>query len=116
MKFQGQCGEIEITEKALKKLVYYSLAELSETMALSAKGWFQKMLSNFLSEESNVKISEGEALQIDLYVTVDYGVSIPSLYNSILEKIKETFRTHLGLERLDLNLHVMDVKEQKAAE
>lgn len=116
MKFQGQCGEIEITEKALKKLVYYSLSELSETMALSAKGWLQRMLSNFLSEESNVKITEGETLQIDLYVTVDYGISIPSLYNSILEKVKETFKSHLGIEKVDLNLHVMDVKEQKATE
>jgi len=111
MKFQGMCGDIEVTDKAMKKIVFYALQELSETVSVSAKNWLEKFLSNFVSEESNIKITEGEILVIDLYISVEYGINVPSLYSQILMKVKDYFKQHMGVEALDLNLHVVDVKQ-----
>ncbi|MGB9796840.1 hypothetical protein [Fervidobacterium gondwanense] len=66
MNFQGNCGEIEVTQKALKKIVYYSLTELSDKLNVSAKNWLQKVLNVFSSEESNLVINDDEAV-----VTID---------------------------------------------
>ncbi|MFN6992064.1 MAG: Asp23/Gls24 family envelope stress response protein [Fervidobacterium sp.] len=112
MKFQGNCGEIEVTEKAMRKIVYYALQELSESVSVSAKNWLQKFLSNFGSEDSNVKITESDVLIVDLYINVEYGVNIPTLYTEIARKVREYFKVHIGVEHLDLNLHVVDVKQE----
>lgn len=112
MKFQGSCGEIEVTEKAMQKIVYYALQELSESISVSAKNWLQKFLSSFGSEESNVKITEGDVLVVDLYINVEYGVNIPALYTEIAMKVNEYFKIHMGIENVDLNLHIVDVKQE----
>jgi len=111
MKFQGTCGEVEVTEKALKKIVYYALTELSEKMNVAAKNWLQKMLSVFSSEESNVVITEnGDSVTIDLYVAVGYGINIPETFAAVKEKIIETFKKHISYENVDVNMHVTELK------
>uniref|UniRef100_A0A7V4KDT1 Asp23/Gls24 family envelope stress response protein n=1 Tax=Fervidobacterium pennivorans TaxID=93466 RepID=A0A7V4KDT1_FERPE len=111
MKFPGTCGEIEVTEKALKKVVYYALTELSDRLNVAAKNWLQKVLNVFSSEESNVVINEnGEGVTVDLYVAVGYGINIPETFAMVKEKIIESFRNHLALENVDVNMHVTEVK------
>jgi uncharacterized alkaline shock family protein YloU len=111
MKFQGTCGEIEITEKALKKIVYDALTELSDRLNVAAKNWLQKVLNVFSSEESNVVINEnGEGVTVDLYVAIGYGINIPETFAMVKEKIIESFRKHLALENVEVNMHVTEVK------
>ncbi|WP_448374616.1 Asp23/Gls24 family envelope stress response protein [Fervidobacterium sp.] len=111
MRFQGRCGEVEVTEKALKKIVYYALTELSDKMNVAAKNWLQKILSVFSSEESNVVITEnGESVTVDLYVAIGYGINIPETFSAVKEKIIETFKKHMALENVDVNMHVTELK------
>ncbi|AFG35015.1 hypothetical protein Ferpe_0904 [Fervidobacterium pennivorans DSM 9078] len=111
MKFQGTCGEIEVTEKALKKIVYYALTELSDRLNVAAKNWLQKVLNVFSSEESNVVINEDEAsITVDLYVAIGYGINIPETFAMLKEKIIESFKKHLALENVEVNMHVTEVK------
>lgn len=111
MKFQGTCGEIEITEKALKKIVYHALTELSDRLNVAAKNWLQKVLNVFSSEESNVVINvNGEGVTVDLYVAIGYGINIPETFAMVKEKIIESFRKHLALENVEVNMHVTEVK------
>ncbi|MGQ9855372.1 MAG: Asp23/Gls24 family envelope stress response protein [Fervidobacterium sp.] len=111
MKFQGNCGEIEVTQKALKKIVYYSLTELSDKLNVSAKNWLQKVLNVFSSEESNLVITDdATGVTIDLYVAVGYGINIPETFAVVKEKIVESFKKHLSVETVDVNMHVTEIK------
>ncbi|AMW32598.1 Uncharacterized conserved protein YloU, alkaline shock protein (Asp23) family [Fervidobacterium changbaicum] len=111
MKFQGTCGEIEVTERALKKTVYYALTELSDRLNVSAKNWLQKVLSVFSSEESNIVIVESsDGLTLDLYVAIGYGINIPETFSMVREKIIESFKKHLALENVDVNMHVTELR------
>ncbi|MEJ5256758.1 MAG: Asp23/Gls24 family envelope stress response protein [Fervidobacterium sp.] len=110
MKFQGTCGEVEVTQKALKKIVYYSLTELSDKLSVSARNWLQKVLNIFSSEESNLVINDDSGVTIDLYVAVGYGINIPETFAVVKDKIIESFKKHFAIENVDVNMHVTELK------
>ena len=94
------------------------VATIAGLAALEIKGvetnttFTDKILKN-----SGVKVQiEEEEVNLDVMVTIDYGVSIPDIALKIQENVKNTIETMTGLKVSQVNIHIQGIsfKKEKA--
>lgn len=68
-------------------------------------------------KNSGVKVQiEDEEVNLDVMVTIEYGLSIPKVSLSIQENVKNTVETMTGLKVSQVNIHIQGIsfKKEKA--
>ncbi len=94
------------------------VATIASLAALEIKGvecnttFTDKILKN-----SNVKVQiEEDDVNLDVVVTVEYGMSIPDIAFNIQENVKNTVETMTGLKVSQVNIHIQGIgfKKEKA--
>ena len=114
-----ELGSIRITDKVIAvcaakaaldtKGVYGLVSDFSDTI--------QKNILGKTSESRGVKISQSDGeIVIDLHITVEYGVKIPSVAWSIQERVKKEVEELTGMKVTFVNIHVQSIHFEESGE
>ncbi len=100
-KIKNDIGTIYITEDVLLKVVGYAALECYGIVAMSSKratdGLVQWLGRENLSKGVQIR-SVGDALDVDLFIIVEYGISISVVCNTIAETVRYKLESMTGVK------------------
>ncbi|WP_170270091.1 Asp23/Gls24 family envelope stress response protein [Heliorestis acidaminivorans] len=113
----SKAGNVSISDDVIMAILSQSISECYGLVAMAPKD---------LLEGLNLKISEkgrkkGIAIQshddfsvtVDLHVIVAYGVRIPEVARTVMERAKIAIETQLGIQVREVNINVHGIKVPK---
>ncbi|MBQ6639180.1 MAG: Asp23/Gls24 family envelope stress response protein [Lachnospiraceae bacterium] len=59
---------------------------------------------------------KGKKVYVDMALGIDYGYNVPETSRKVQEKVKESIETMMGLEVVDVNIHIASVVLPKAGQ
>lgn len=99
-------------DKVIKKITGIATDGIPGVLTLSG-GLIGSITDRFRSSEDKTKGIGAEVGQrqvaLDLNVVAEYGKNVPSLFDSVIEKVSAAVRDMTGLEVVEVNMHVEDV-------
>ncbi len=112
LKNEDIIGELNIADEVIAIIAGMSAVKVEGIYSMS--GGFAGSLRNMLGRKDlsrGVKVSVNENMvDIDLYIVVEYGSSIPDIAWQIQDNVKETVEGMTGLEVLNVDIHVQGVE------
>jgi len=112
-------GEIKINEDVIATIVAMALAEIRGIRPATG-GSFIEELAEKLGKKPmprGVKVElEGDEVSVDLFLTVEYGMRIPSLVWEVQEKIKNTVEEMTGYKVKEINVTIQGIHLGKREE
>lgn len=105
-------GEVNIADEVIAIIAGMSAVKVEGIYSMS--GGFAGSLRNMLGRKDlsrGVKVEVDEDLvNINLYIVVEYGSSIPEIAWEIQDNVKETVEGMTGMEVLNVDVHVQGVE------
>lgn len=105
-------GEVNIADEVIAIIAGMSAVKVEGIYSMS--GGFAGSLRNMLGRKDlsrGVKVEVDEDLvNINLYIVVEYGSSIPEISWEIQDNVKETVEGMTGMEVLNVDVHVQGVE------
>ncbi len=117
-RHQGDLGTIRIANEVVGVIAGLAATEVEGVAGMSGgiAGGIAEMLGRKnLSKGVKVEVGEREAA-IDLFIIVEYGVSIPDVALRIQENVKRAIENMTGLVVVEVNIHVQGVTFQPEKE
>lgn len=105
-------GTIKIADEVVGIIAGLAATEVEGVAGMSGgiAGGIADMLGRKnLSKGVKVEVGEKEAA-VDLYVIMDYGVSIPDVAWKVQENVKKAIEGMTGLKVVEINVHVQGIK------
>ncbi|MGF7185819.1 putative alkaline shock family protein YloU [Desulfitispora alkaliphila] len=115
---QTEMGSVKIADEVVEIIAGLAATEIEGVAGMSggiAGGIAELLGRKNLSKGVKVEVGSKEAA-VDLYIVMDYGVSIPEISRLIQEKVKDAIETMTGLIVVEVNVHVQGVVFQKDEE
>ncbi|MFZ3102867.1 MAG: Asp23/Gls24 family envelope stress response protein [Desulfitobacteriaceae bacterium] len=105
-------GAIRIADEVVEVIAGLAASEVDGVAGMS--GGFVGDLAHMLGRNKNmskgVKVEVGEhETAVDLFVILDYGVSIPNVALRVQEAVKEAIESMTGLSVVETNVHVQGI-------
>ncbi|MBM7552336.1 Asp23/Gls24 family envelope stress response protein [Thalassobacillus pellis] len=115
-------GNVEIAPEVIEVIAGIAAAEVNGVAAM--RGNFASGVVERLGKKNHgkgVKVElEEEGIVIDVYVVMDYGISIPTAAQKIQDNIRQALINMTALEIREINIHVvgiqMELKEEDMIE
>jgi len=104
-------GELKIANEVVGIIAGLAATEVEGVAGMSGglAGGIAEMLGRKnLSKGVKVEVGEHEAA-VDLYIIVNYGVSIPEVASNIQKNVKQAIEGMTGLDVVEVNVHVLGV-------
>ncbi len=104
-------GQIRIANEVVGIISGLAATEIEGVAGMSggiAGGIAEILGKKNLSKGVKVEVGEKEAA-VDLYVIIDYGVSIPDVAWKVQENVKKAIESMTGLDVVEVNVHVQGV-------
>lgn len=104
-------GSIRIANEVVGIIAGLAATEIKGVAGMSggiAGGIVEMLGKKNLSKGVKVEVGEKEAA-IDLFVIMDYGVSIPDIAWRVQENVKKAVESMTGLDVVEVNVHVQGV-------
>ncbi|MDD3839667.1 MAG: Asp23/Gls24 family envelope stress response protein [Clostridia bacterium] len=112
-KIENELGSINISDEVLANLAGIATTECYGIVGMAAKratdGLVQLLGAENLSRGVKVK-SENDEVLIDLFVIVEYGVSIQAVADNVIKKVKYTIENLTGMKVNTVNIHIESVR------
>lgn len=106
-------GRIKIAKEVVAMVAGNAATECYGLVGMASRS-VQDGIAELLGRESlsrGVSIdSSGDSLEIELYIIVEYGVNIPEVARNVVEKVRYTMETMLGLKVGKININVQGVR------
>lgn len=112
-------GAIRIADEVVEVIAGLAASEVDGVAGMS--GGFVGDLAHMLGRTKNlskgVKVEVGEKeTAVDLYVIMDFGVSIPNVALKVQEAVKEAIESMTGLTVVETNIHVQGINFRASTE
>ena len=112
-KIKNDIGTIYITEDVMLKVVGYAALECYGIVAMSSKrakdGLVEWLGRENLSKGVQIR-NVGDMLDVDLFIIVEYGISISAVAASIIETVKYKVEHLTGISVGRVNVCVEDIR------
>ena len=112
-KIKNDLGTVFITEDVLLKVVGYAALECYGIVAMSSKR-AKDGLVEWLGRENltrGVQIrSVGDMLDVDLFIIVEYGISISEVCKTIVETVRYKLEVMAGVSVRKVNISVEGIR------
>lgn len=108
----NQLGNISISHRAIATIAHQSALKSYGVVGLAAKN-FAEGLAQSLVKDSTLGVDvhyNGETIQIDLYIIVEYGTRIKSVASSVSNNIRFQVEKAIGLPDTHVNVHVRGLR------
>jgi uncharacterized alkaline shock family protein YloU len=103
----NNCGQIKISNEVIATIANIAALEIEGVETTST--FADKLLKN-----NGVKIlMEEEDVNLELAITVDFGLSIHDTALKVQENVKNTVETMTGLKVSQVNIHVQGINFKK---
>jgi len=118
-KSESALGTIRIADEVVEIIAGLAASQVEGVAGMSGGlvGDIAEMLGRGknLSKGVKVEVGEEEAI-VNLYLIVDYGVSIPEVSLKVQAAVKEAIESMTGLKVVETNVHVQGVNFRPAPE
>ncbi len=107
----GGAEGVKISEEVVKVIAGIAASEVEGVAGMSGGlgGGIAEILGRKnLSRGVKVQLGEKEAA-LDIYIIVQYGVSIPAVAQRIQESVKQAVESMTGLKAAEINIHIQGV-------
>ncbi len=112
-KIVNDIGTIHITEEVLLKVVGYATLECYGIVAMSSKratdGLVEWLGKENLSKGVQLKLVN-DMLDIDLFIIVEYGISIAEVCKTIVDTVKYKLESMTGVKVNKINISVEGIR------
>jgi uncharacterized alkaline shock family protein YloU len=105
-------GNVFISPRAIATIASQSTTESYGVVGLAAKN-LAEGLAQVLVKDPSLGVDvrfEDEAVQIDLYIIVEYGVRIKSVATSVQENVRYAVEKAIGLPVTKVNVHIRGLR------
>lgn len=110
-----EIGNLNISNDVLSTIANIAALEITGVTAMSsglADGIVEKFGKKPLGKGIKVDTKEDETI-IDIFLVVNYGVSIPDVAEEVQENVKRSIEAMTGLKVTQVNIHVQGVQLKK---
>ena len=112
-KVKNDIGTIYISEDVLLKVVGYAALECYGIVAMSCKrakdGLVEWLGRENLSKGVQVRMVEDQ-LDVDLFIVVEYGISVAEVCKTIVEQVKYKLESMTGVKVRRVNISVEGIR------
>jgi len=112
-KIKNDQGTIFITEDVMLKVVGYAALECYGIVAMSSKrakdGFVEWLGRENLSKGVQIK-SSGDMLDVDLFIIVEYGISISEVCKTIMDTVRYKLESMTGVQVRNVNVSVEGIR------
>ncbi len=105
-------GSIHISPTAIATIAYHSALQSYGIVGLAPKNLAEGIASTITREPTrgvNVHF-DGDLLDIDIYVIVEFGTRIASVANSVANAVRYNVEKNVGLKVHEINVHVQGLR------
>ncbi|WLR49737.1 Asp23/Gls24 family envelope stress response protein [Bacillus tianshenii] len=111
-------GKVEIAPEVIEIIAGLAASEVegvSQMQGNFASGVVERLGKKQHGKGVKVDLTE-DGISIDVYVFMNFGVSIPTIAQKIQENIRETLLTMTALDINEINIHVVGVNFESQKE
>jgi uncharacterized alkaline shock family protein YloU len=113
----SEVGIVKISDEVVSVIAGIAADEIEGIVGMSSVGGFTQMFSGKKNLSKGVKVNVKEdSADIDLYVTVEYGVKIHEICAKAQVNVKKAVETMTGLNVTAVNIYVQNVEFPKVNE
>lgn len=109
-----QYGNINISIDAIASLAGGVVSECYGVVGMASQKFLKDGIAELLKKENYAKgvvvRKKEDALELDVYIVVSYGVKISEVVHEVQTRIKYVLEKSLELEFKKVNVYVQDVK------
>ena len=113
MSNEGQSlGKIEVAPAAIASIVSHAVRQSYGVVGMANKN-LADGIAHLLSKESRQGIEvhiDGEDIQVDVYVVVEYGMRISAVANSVKNTVSFHVEKALGIQVKAVNVYVQGLR------
>lgn len=104
-------GKVEIDRDILLSIINLATKEINgvESLTNAYIPWIKKIFNKPKSEGVAIRFDINGALNVDVYVRVYVGYSVPDVAFRVQENIKNSLNSMVGLKPGKINVHVYGV-------
>jgi uncharacterized alkaline shock family protein YloU len=116
---ENSLGTIRIADEVVEIIAGLAASEVEGVAGMSGGfvGDLAQMLVRSKNMSKGVKVEVGEhEAAVDLFLIVEYGVSIPDVSLRVQESVKEAIESMTGLTVVETNVHIQGVNFRSAPE
>ena len=112
-KFTNELGTITVTEDIIVRVAGYAALDCYGIVGMASKrttdGIVQMMGRENLGRGVKIRAA-GEKVDIDLFIIVEYGISIAAVAASIISTVKYKVEHYTGVAVGKINVNVEDIR------
>ena len=112
-KFQTELGAVTVNEEVLLKVAGYAALECYGIVGMAAKrttdGFVQLMGRENLGRGVRIRAA-ADSVDVDLFIIVEYGVSISTVAANIIDTVKYRIEHLTGVKVGSVNVCVEDIR------
>lgn len=112
-KIKNDIGTIYITEDVLLKVVGYAALECYGIVACppsQCQGWHRRMAGKGNISKGVQIRSVGDMLDVDLFIIVEYGISIAEVCKTIVDTVRYKLESMTGVKVRKVNISVEGIR------
>lgn len=115
---ENKLGNIVYADDYIASLVGMTATECYGVVGMASQQKMADGISELLGKDNlkrgvKIRVNEDHSLQIDLFIIVQYGISITASANSIIETVKYSVERATGLMVNDVNVIVSGIRVHK---
>lgn len=108
-----QSGDIIIAPRVLEKIIAIATAKVDGVHSFANKNMSDSLMKNSSSRGVYIENMQADEKVVDIYLYLEYGVSVPNLALEIQKTVKTAVRNYLEMELAAVNLHVAGIVPEK---
>ncbi|WP_429864480.1 Asp23/Gls24 family envelope stress response protein [Enterococcus faecalis] len=118
-KVEAVQGKLTYEDKVIQKIIGISLEKVEGLLTVDG-GFFSNLAGKLVNTDdvtSGVVVEVGEKqVAVDLDIVAEYGKDIYKIYNEMKEIITKEVKNMTGLEVIEVNVNVVDIKTEEQHE
>ena len=105
-------GSIHVAPRAIASIAYHAALQSYGVVGLTSKNLMNGLTQVLVKDPTyGVEVHyDGEYINIDLYVIVEYGTRIKSVANSVCNTVRFHVEKALGMPINEINVHVRGLR------
>ncbi|AKO94093.1 MULTISPECIES: Asp23/Gls24 family envelope stress response protein [Priestia] len=108
---ENALGKVEIAPEVIEVIAGIAASEVAGVGQMRgnfASGVVEKLGKKNHGKGVKVELSE-EGIKIDVFCSMNYGVSIPTVASQVQDNIREALKNMTALELAEVNVHIVGV-------